>query len=256
VDSASGPVLRLLDAVGISEDVRKCRSSLKDYTWDGDGLTAEIWRRTEVEPLATQSVRDRTSWKGYNTEVFYKKSFREWGISMSDSGQLTEMLRDYPIPLLGTALIHRTEHIGVLKVEFPTSGSVLRQFDKGDREFFEKAVRALTEEIVTFDRMLKGEWWRDEDLSANGEPCIRCYLEIIRTSLVSDGDCAGFWQAAENFLDGGADRVRTPGQVVERLPPSDRSVYAEVFREVGKGTMAGASNGLFKALMEALLSGN
>ncbi|MDD1748613.1 MAG: hypothetical protein LUO89_01945 [Methanothrix sp.] len=253
VKTDSGEVLRLLDAVGISDEVWRCRSQLKDYRSDGDGLTAEIWRRSADKPFVTQSVRDRTSWKGFNTEVFYKKSFKEWGISLSDSGQLPEALKDYPIPLLGTALINRTEHIGVLKVEFPTSGRVLRQFNEDDSNFFEIAARLFTEELVAIDRMLKGDWWSGEDSIPSGESCVRRYLEIMRTSLVSDKDCPEFWKAAKNFLDQGSDSREAAEKVAERLTPTDRSIYAEVFREISKGGIAGTSYALFKMIMEVLL---
>jgi hypothetical protein len=248
-------VLRLLDAVGIRDEIETCRERIKDYQWKGPGLTAELWRRAEDEPVILQSVRDLGSWAGLNTEVFYDRIFREWGLSFKGPDDLDQMLKEYHIPLLGAPLRYKGEPVGVIKVEFPTTGPSLRQFDESDKSFLQQAQQTLAFEMAAIGNMVSGKW-DGPDSCSEPEMCVRRALQIIETALVTEDEAEVFWDSIDAYQRSQPDYARAIRQVSLRLSPIEKTRLSKILNRIvsnaGKGAAAGVGEQLLRLVVEGL----
>ena len=207
--------------------------------------------------MSFPSAHKATSWKGLNTALFYEKVFEEWGIITSGKGKVNEVelkkvLTNYPIPLLGVPVRYKGEPVGVIKVEFPTTGHSLRQFDESDGQFLQRAAKVFAPELAAITSMVAGNNWFGSMGTDETELVFKRYLEIKRTALVREGESNAFFLAEENFLNE-KDITRAAQRVVGTLSEKERNQLVQILRKGVKGLAKDISIGLGQGIGQKLI---
>jgi hypothetical protein len=174
--------LRLVDAFGISSDVRELRHKkrLHDHTRDKQGLT---WKLQFGDFVSLASAAEARGWAGLNTSVFYEEAFRRVGLSDFTSkthGEQQKFVKSYRIQLLGGGLRVQNNSgkdtvCGVLKVEFPRVFDAESLYDEDDRKFLKECSEVLKQELHLYQQIYDGSWFRHAGPEKAAE-----YLRLLR----------------------------------------------------------------------------
>ena len=229
--------VRLVDAVGIDSTVSKHRMRLRDYTGDENppGFTWWLFKDAPLRPTVRTSVVQDESWRGYNTEVFYRSALSALGIK-DDHHDIRKAVTQYRIKIMGMPVSTREgENIGVLKAEFPASFYDVNHYDRDDINFFSQCALVVGEHLKNIAEVLSGRCFEDHQVDHG--VFFRALTDILRTNLVQENEAKEFWSRLGKFLEKNEEKLRIEGLQTFRDVPGpirrelERSLM-EVVREL------------------------
>jgi len=198
------PILRLLDAYGISGLTGDLRTQLKDYSAEDSGLTYHIFKSRELKPVKHASVLKGPLWSGKNTKIFYGKALGELSVpdletNLENKEFQKALLSRHPINLLGFCLQEKNFPVGVIKVEFPSTYDDSQHYNQSDKDFLEKCSEVLSRELHQLQSFINLDWFEKAG-SDNVISFVRHLSQISRYNLIADEDNAEtFWVAVKDF---------------------------------------------------------
>lgn len=184
-------ILRLVDAHGIDGKIFDLRDQIMDYSQSQSGLTWGLYEEHHGRAIIFESVLDSDSWKGKNTQIFYRKHLSRLGLSevdkKLDEGRARDVLKDYRIKLMGLSLGYNSKAIGVLKVEFPTCFDSNLVYSDLDRKFLESCGDALTSELSKIQGFIDGSWFNNATEKDTVE-FLRLVRQVTAFQLLREGE--------------------------------------------------------------------